>query len=85
MRRSGVPGANTVAVLLNLLVSGGALMLGASGKVDEPVPGTREDLEAGSHHVGTGLATAVLLSGFVALAIEVVWFRALVLVFDLRA
>ncbi len=79
--RVGVPGANTVAVLLNLLVAGGALMLGASGKADDPVPGTREALEVGAPNMGTGLATAVLLSGFVALAIEVVWFRALVLVF----
>ena len=79
--RIGVSGANTVAVLLNLLVAGGALMLGATGKVDEPVPGTRDALEVGMPNVGTGLATAVLLSGFVALALEVVWFRALVLVF----
>lgn len=72
----GVRGSQLVAVLLNLVAGVGALRLASSGPavlaVRAPADATGENASR-SLVIATG--TAILLSGFAAMGMEIVWFR----------
>jgi spermidine synthase len=87
--RLGVAASFAVAVTLNLVVAAAAVIVGrrwrASGAYDEPVALERSDprpapaLPAAARRRLMVVLAVFTLSGFVSLALEVVWFRVLTL------
>lgn len=77
----GLSGAGWLAVVGNILVGVAGLTLGRTNRVASAA--AEEGVPAGDPRdpVRRTILIALALSGFVALALEVVWFRALVLIF----
>jgi spermidine synthase len=76
----GLTGSNVMAVSINLAVAVGAMLLARRIPALEPELAGEADSRPLSREAWV-LAAGIALSGFVALAFEVIWFRALILVF----
>jgi spermidine synthase len=74
--RAGISGATLVAAAGNLLAGAGALLLARAPEASSPVsaPAIPVDSKRAAHPFGLWLALYAL-SGFVALSLEILWFR----------